>query len=206
MVLLGTGVHRGAGNGEEAVFLSQVHGSRIIDSPRPFQEGDGMLLARKGGRAPGLSTADCLPVFAVWKDLVGCAHCGWRGLSRGILEELVRMGGGAPEAVILGPCICGECYTVGEEVRSLLADPDQDIHPPGRLDLKLAAVRAIPGETGIFSVEICTLCDPGFHSHRRNGTTLRNRFWLAPERSRYDIRHSFSIKATRYDNSGRRAT
>lgn len=174
----------------EAVFLSQVHGALILDAPEPSASADGMILPRDGTRFPGVLTADCLPVFAVWDTMVGCAHAGWRGLAAGVLEALVEAGGGPPRAALLGPCICGECYTVGEEVRSALRGSGQ----PGRLDLKEAAASRISECKNIFTVGVCTLCGAGFHSHRRNATALRNRFWLAPKALGHNITQSVSVK------------
>jgi len=181
----------------EAVFLSQVHGAVILDPPTPSAPADGMILPRRGGLFPGVLTADCLPVFAVWDDVVGCAHAGWRGLAAGILDALIEAGGGRPGAVVMGPCICGECYTVGEEVRSIVSGTcgsGEAGSLPGRLDLRAAAASHFSSMEKIYTVDMCTLCTPGFHSHRRNGTGLRNRFWLAPHAFRHDITASVSVK------------
>ena len=183
------------------VFLRQVHGNRVLKSPKPMEEADGMVIPVTSGLFPGLRTADCLPVFACWKGSLGCAHAGWRGLSAGILDELIIQGGGPPEAVVLGPCICGECYAVGDEVRSLFTrddPPGTGKHLVGRVDLGMAAVEAFKGKSRVFSVDHCTLCSPGFHSHRRNRTSLRNTFWLAPEGAGCDIPNLISLEASEY--------
>lgn len=174
----------------EAVFLRQVHGAVILDHPEPHGTADGMVVPRDGRHFPGVLSADCLPVFAVWDGMIGCAHAGWKGLAAGVLDELLEKAGSPPRAVLFGPCICGECYTVGEEVRSLVNDSG----PPGRLDLKEAAASHFGSSTSIFTVEMCTLCCAGFHSHRRNGTVLRNRFWLAPGAFGRDITLSVPVK------------
>lgn len=178
----------------EAVFLNQVHGAEVLDHPEPYASADGMVVPRDCCHFPGVLTADCLPVFAVWDHAVGCAHAGWRGLAAGVLEALLQTGGGPPLAVLLGPCICGECYTVGDGVRSLLGGAG----PPGRIDLKEIAAARLGCCGSIYTVNMCTLCGTGFHSHRRNGTTLRNRFWLAPGDCGRDITHSVPVK--KYDN------
>jgi hypothetical protein len=181
----------------EAVFLSQVHGADVLFSPMPYASADGMILPRRGTRFPGVLTADCLPVFAVWDEVVGCAHAGWRGLAAGVLDALQEAGGGPPRAVVLGPCICGECYTVGEEVLSMVpGTPGSGSSGclPGRLDLKKSAVSFFNNHVEIYTVDMCTLCGTGFHSHRRNGTRLRNRFWLAPMAFGHDITPSVSVK------------
>ncbi len=187
-----------------AVFLRQLHGSVVLANPEPGSGADGMILPRKGTLYPGMLTADCLPVFVLWEETVGCAHVGWRGLAAGILDALIKAGGGQPSVAVFGPCICGECYTVGDDVRSQITGSDDCGHLPGRLDLRLAAAAFFSPCTLLYSVDRCTLCGPGFHSHRRNGTTLRNRIWLAPCGCRRDIRASVSIDAKPYPHSGRR--
>ncbi len=183
-----------------AVFLRQVHGSRVLSSPEPFSEGDGMVFPADGGRFPGVLTADCLPVFALWPGRVGCAHAGWRGLAGGVVESLLKDEYGLPDAVVLGPCICPGCYRVGEEVSRLARGKG---HPRGRFDLKLEAVSRMAPETRVFNLDYCTLCDPGFHSYRRNAATLRNRVWLAPDRMRHDILHFKPITADPHEKPGR---
>ncbi len=181
----------------EALFLSQVHGAVILDPPEPSAPADGMILPRNGTLFPGVLTADCLPVFAVWDGMVGCAHAGWRGLAAGVLDALLEAGGGPPRTVVLGPCICGECYTVGENVRSMVSEtigPGKTGRLPGRLDLKEAVASYFTDREKVFTIDICTLCGAGFHSHRRNGTTLRNRFWLAPKALGHDITPSVPVK------------
>lgn len=181
----------------EAVFLNQVHGADVLCSPMPHTSADGMILPRRGTRFPGVLTADCLPVFAVWDEVVGCAHAGWRGLAAGVLDALLEAGGGPPRVVVLGPCICGECYTVGGEVLSMVPGTPESGSSrclPGRLDLKKSAASFFNDQVEIYTVDMCTLCGTGFHSHRRNGTRLRNRFWLAPKAFGHDIIPSVSVK------------
>jgi copper oxidase (laccase) domain-containing protein len=184
----------------EAVFLKQVHGSLVLDSPEALSEGDGMVFPADGNRFPGILAADCLPVMAIWPDRIGCAHAGWRGLAQGVVESLVKAGGGPPDTVVLGPCICAGCYRVGEEVRSLAS---RDGHPAGGFDLKLEAASRLHPDTRIFTLDKCTLCSPGFHSHRRNAASLRNRVWLAPFVTRHDIFQFINLTIEPYDNPGR---
>lgn len=189
----------------EALFLSQVHGAVILDSPEPYARADGMILPRHGAFFPGVLTADCLPVFAVWDEVVGCAHAGWRGLASGVLEALLEAGGGPPRVVVFGPCICGECYTVGEEVRSMVSETlgsGKTGRLSGRLDLKEAAASCFNNHEQVFTVDMCTLCGVGFHSHRRNGTSLRNRFWLAPKALGHNITPSASVKPNKHFTFG----
>lgn len=79
------------------VHAQQIHGSRIAvvgkkDWGQVIPGVDG-LVTKTPGTALAVRTADCFPVgFAdeasgVW----GIAHCGWRGLTAGVIENLVKV-------------------------------------------------------------------------------------------------------------------
>jgi len=178
-------------------FLTQVHGSRVVFSPEGREEADGMVMPRGKG-CPGLRVADCLPVFAFWKGFTGAAHAGWRGLAQGVVENLLNAVDEPPLILVFGPCICSGCYEVGEDVRESVARGDPmgiAGHPPGRADLRGGALRRARKVRGagfpVISLNSCTLETPGLHSHRRNGTPLRNIMWLAEGPSDYHIRHPY---------------
>lgn len=169
--------------------LKQVHGADIITSPEGGESGDGMIMLRGGG-APGILTADCLPVFLLTRHFAAAFHAGWKGTASGIAESMIKLLPEEPEYVLLGNCICGDCYEVGEDVREKVigATPPED-HPRGRIDLKKAVVRrmisaGMPSRCPVWNLEECTMCNPDlFHSHRRSGTEKRNFQWLETEAS-----------------------
>ncbi len=78
---------------------------------------------------PGLlliiKTADCLPVLLVDESrrVIAAVHCGWSGTLQLVLEKVVlgmMERYGCRNADLLagfGPCIGGDCYEVGEDVR-----------------------------------------------------------------------------------------
>lgn len=110
------------------ITMKQTHSDTVlpIDSGAVSPEGlvgDGAFTSRAGiGLA--VKVADCLPVFVydVLCRCVGIAHCGWRGTAARLAERLVRTMSerlSVPLSDIrfaLGPCICPDCYPVGEEV------------------------------------------------------------------------------------------
>ena len=74
-------------------------------------------------RAIGVFTADCLPVLLAdpHAGIIGAAHCGRKGLQRGVLQNLIhamesRGARSSHMAATLGPCICGSCYEVGSDI------------------------------------------------------------------------------------------
>ena len=92
-----------------------------------------------------------------------------------------------PFWVFMGPCICPDGYEVGSDVRdSVLRGLPRSGHPPGGMNLSRAALdgmlaAGLPAGTAVHRVEECTKCrNDLFHSHRADGTTLRNLVWLAP--------------------------
>jgi YfiH family protein len=131
------------------------------------------LVASTPLTAIGISVADCVPLFAfdVEGGVVGLAHCGWRGLADGVVEELLGVleAGGDPARLsfligaAIGPC----CYRVGEdllrcfrteEVRRFSMSTGRDVF----LDLKgVVASRLIAGGVRREKISIdntCTSC------------------------------------------------
>ncbi len=189
-------VARAAGlGGLEPIVLRQVHGVAVVDvdrGPGPV-EGDAAVWSGRSPRyAAAVRTADCVPLLLVRSDgEAGAAvHGGWRGITAGILDTVLRdleARGVAASSLIaaVGPAIGPCCYEVGDEVVQAL----DAVLPPGggrrvvrrdapegraRVDLK-AAVALILGAIGVPWARIhvapwCTGCRRDlFHSFRRDG-------------------------------------
>lgn len=99
--------------------VSGTHGE--TDTPRVI-EADGQVTAQSG-IALGMFAADCLPVLLgdPVTGIIGAAHCGRRGLERGVIGatvDLMKSKGADPANIVatLGPRICGDCYEVGDEI------------------------------------------------------------------------------------------
>ena len=118
---------------------------------------------------PLVMVADCLPVAMAGRGGVAMAHCGWRGLAGGIVDEAA----GAIEATAaaIGPGIGPCCYEVGEEVLTEFEDLE-GVADGRMLDLTAVArlLLARAGVTEVESADLCTKCNPElFYSHRRDG-------------------------------------
>jgi polyphenol oxidase len=177
----------------------QVHGTTVrrirgdADIPAPDTDTDA---AQSPIEADGLATcvagigmmalgADCLPVALGGSGAVAMVHAGWRGLAAGVVEEGVRalreLGGKGEVVAIIGPGAGPCCYEVGEEVHAAFAGA----HRSGRhIDLKaLAHDRLhVAGVVEVRDVEVCTICDERFYSHRREFTRAGRQAgiaWLA---------------------------
>lgn len=185
----GEGAERGAQARERLLALIgarqllrgyQVHGSEVrrvtsdppADQAVPVDRADGQATSLMGV-APLVLSADCLPVALGGEGAVAALHAGWRGLAAGVLEQgviaLRELGAGEGEITALigpgaGPC----CYEVGEEVHTAFAGR----HRYGQnIDLRAIARDRLlaAGVTEVRDVEVCTICDERYFSHRREG-------------------------------------
>jgi YfiH family protein len=179
----------------EPAWVKQVHGTAVIDATRatPDAEADGVVTQRPGAVC-AVMTADCLPVFLSDRagKSVGIAHAGWRGLARGVVENVVQAMGVPPRDLIayIGPGIGARRYEVGEDVRKAFVDTDpaaarsfaprQDgkylVDLYGLAQQRLAAA----GVAEVYGGECCTASEERFFSFRRDQTTGRmaSLIWL----------------------------
>lgn len=121
----------------------------------------------------GVNTADCVPV--VLSDpvtkVIAVAHAGWRGAFGGIVTRTVEqmMALGAVPARIraaMGPCICQDCFEVGEEVAERFPSVVVQRMPGQRPHVDLTRFVALQlTESGLAPENIamppaCTRCSP----------------------------------------------
>lgn len=130
----------------DPVWLSQVHGTRVIDADDVNQchEEDAAPRAdasvtSQPGRVLAVLTADCLSVVVADEAgrVVGAAHAGWKGLAGGVLEAMLielqrkRQECGLAQSsgwrAWIGPGIGAGAFQVGEDVR-LAFGQDGDPH------------------------------------------------------------------------------
>ncbi len=154
-------------------FGHQVHGTELVewDGPaeRPLVESDAHATSVEGLGLLVL-VADCLPLALAAPGRVTMLHCGWRGLTGGIVEKALATFD-APPAAALGPCIGRCCYEVGPEVLDAFADLG-GVARGRMLDLRAVAEAKLRagGVDDVHHVEACTSCNPDLlFSHRRDG-------------------------------------
>lgn len=173
----------------EPKWLSQVHGTRIVDAAlvADDEEADGSISSRPG-LACVVMTADCLPVLLCDTNgsRVAAVHAGWRGLAAGALEAAVaKLGGPASELLAwMGPAIGPRRFEVGEEVRRAFVDKQEQAvaafqaHGEGKwladiyglARLRLASV----GVEQVYGGGDCTFEEEQrYYSFRRDKTTGR---------------------------------
>lgn len=188
-----------AGLPGEPCWLTQVHGHHVVTANANSSdvEADASVTTEPGSVCV-IKTADCLPVLLTDRagSVIGAAHCGWRGLVGGVLENTIQAMKRPPGDLLawLGPAIGPDAFEVGPEVRdqfvaALTESVDAfklsssgrwiaDIYELARMRLRAAGVRDIHGGGW------CTVSDPErFFSHRRdNGKTGRmaTLIWINP--------------------------
>jgi polyphenol oxidase len=183
--------------GAAPVYLSQVHGTRVLrlshaDLPAAGEhpEADACITTERG-LACLVMVADCLPVLLAAPEGrgVGAAHAGWRGLAGGVVEatlhDLCAATGDRPSDIQawLGACIGPEHFEVGDEVREAFGPAAAGCFRPGaqagkwwadlpalaRLRLHQAGVEHVSGG------QWCTVADASrFYSYRRDRDTGRH--------------------------------
>ncbi len=186
----------------EPVWLSQVHGARVLDLDDPAASGGSEMfgpadaaVTRRPGRICAILAADCLPILfaADSGEAVGAAHAGWRGLAGGVIEATVQaLGVPAPTLLAwLGPAIGPRHFEIGAEVRDELLKGDAGaeaafaVNARGRFmaDLGVLARRRLArlGIERTYGGGECTYSQSAkYFSHRRDGQTGRQAslIWL----------------------------
>lgn len=174
--------------------VKQVHGTKIVDAKTLLNdqvvesgpghtEADGLVTTERQLSLLVL-TADCLPVALVADRAVAMVHCGWRGLTQGIVgmgvASLLESSGKGSEdiAAYIGPGIGECCYEVGEDVKTAVSrrtGSEEFFSDRTRaLDLVALTKSELMNEgvrsDYIHAVDICTsCCGENFFSHRRDG-------------------------------------
>jgi YfiH family protein len=160
----------------------QTHSARVAHAGVDLDlEGVDALVSNRPGQVLCINTADCLPLLLADEQagVIGAAHCGWRGTVAGIalrtLEAMMALGA-RPERIhaAMGPCLCLDCFEVGEEVAAQFP-PEMVCRRPGEkphvdLAATVAAQLRSRGVTHIALPTACSKCSPaGHNSVRRQG-------------------------------------
>lgn len=168
-------------NIKELRFLKQVHGDDILIDRSGT--GDGIIITKPATGAV-IKTADCFPVVLVdrVKNISGIFHSGWKGTELGIsakgAEMMKEMGCSNIEAVIF-PGIEQCCFKIGAELVERFAGANISVKKKDDgfyADLKSAIINGLrsKGVVNIKDMSVCTCCNEGYFSYRRNGTDKRH--------------------------------
>lgn len=139
--------------------------------------------------AIAINTADCVPLVMVDEvaKVIAVAHSGWKGtvgkIASATIAKMVECGANPSRIkVAMGPCICGDCFEVGDEVVAQFVA--QGFNAPqiilngygakSHIDLPQACRKSLI-EEGVLDENIslpteCSRCNPQkFFSARRLG-------------------------------------
>lgn len=163
----------------ECIFMPrQVHGTRVAVVGTDNLDGADAVIVTGSGKAAAINTADCVPVVIIDEErqIAAAVHAGWRGAVAGVIQETVaRMKalGAHNMKGFIGPCICRECFEVGEEVATFFPEKfiDRSKRKP-HVDLP-AYVKDVLNDSGV-TVSVgqppCTRCEwHHYFSARRLG-------------------------------------
>ncbi len=162
---------------DDWAWIDQVHGANVVEAAGPGAHGHAdALFTTVPGLALIVGTADCFPVALVGPDSAGLAHAGWRGAAGGVVGSLraaLVAAGVAPTAAAIGPGIGPCCFEVGSDVADRFPDHTATTTwGTASVDLRGVLAEQLAGLRLWVSTE-CTMCSPGFRSHRRDRTPLR---------------------------------
>lgn len=175
-------------NGVKLVDMS--NGGEGVDRDYGASGFDGMITNTKDLLLCTLE-ADCVPVFILdpVQEAIANVHSGWRGtvgqISANAIMLMQEKFGSKPEdmLVAIGPCICGDCYEVSEDLlppfaEKYTAEEMAKLFAPKPnnkylLDLK-QAIKFTVTKLGVKPENVidsgyCTYHQDLFDSHRKNG-------------------------------------
>ncbi|WP_230973360.1 polyphenol oxidase family protein [Aeromicrobium terrae] len=167
---------------ETVATMHQVHGADVawVDAAGGHPDADALVTG-----TPGLGllvrVADCVPIVLAAPDdgLVGVVHSGRNGLVAGVVPAAVdalRSRGATSLEAWVGPHICGLCYELPAEMAEDVADHMPEARSTTRQGTPAADLGAgvqsqlEQRDVVVHRVDVCTLEDERFFSHRRGDT------------------------------------
>ena len=168
-------------------WLHQVHGADVARfedaTPGVVPDADAAVTAALDLPLV-VMTADCGSLALASDDAVAMVHVGWRGLLAGVVGNAVdalRSMGAGPVRAALGPCIRAANYEFGaDDLATLVTEFGPTVAATTRwgtpaLDVAAGIRRALEraGARLDHDVEECTVDEPRYFSHRRDGVTGR---------------------------------
>ncbi|MEI6621765.1 MAG: polyphenol oxidase family protein [Actinomycetes bacterium] len=169
--------------------LQGVHGADVIvvdSNATQSNSGADGIVTTSTGLAVVATAADCVPMVLadVTAGVVGAAHCGWVGLTVGIVDAVVDQMlalGAKPRnmVAVVGPAICGQCYGVpderAEQVRQFVPTAVVQARNGGPgIDGRIGVLAQLSARrVSATTVGGCTFEDLDLYSYRRDGSTGR---------------------------------
>jgi YfiH family protein len=172
-------------NMEQVSYLNQIHSNIVCEAQVGKQTGDA-LVTNKKNIALAVGAADCYPVLFCDKknEVIGAAHCGWKGtlarIVKNTVDEMVKLGAAKQYIkVAIGQGISAKNYEVSNDVIQQFKEQNfpETCWNKRQLDL-LKANRFVVLESGIleeniWSMNRCTNESDFFSYRRDHGKTGR---------------------------------
>lgn len=177
------------------VWMQQTHSAKVVrlESYQSTAENsvDADAVIVPAGVVAAVQVADCVPVILIDKQhrLVAAVHAGRAGIEKAIISntvaELISTGSRVEDLyAAVGPCICENCYEVGEDVYRQyvsLFPAGGGVTSWGTHSLRLRAVVVEQlenaGVTRIVHDDTCTFEATDLNSYRREPTCGRQIGW-----------------------------
>ncbi|MFA7323706.1 MAG: peptidoglycan editing factor PgeF [Candidatus Nanopelagicales bacterium] len=194
------------GDAHDAVIGNQARAAALVDAQQwctlDARHGAEVVVASGAGSATGADgvvttqrglallalAADCLPIVLAdpAAGVIAAAHCGWRGLTAGIIAATVnrmRDMGAVRIRAVSGPAICWRCYPVRIDcIEALQAGLPATVfetctHQVGGqwfVDVRAGAHAQLRRlGVDVHAINRCTFEDSRLFSYRRDGRTGR---------------------------------
>lgn len=179
--------------GNRLIIPRQTHSVNVtvidtVPADDAALDGSDAIVTAMPDVALAINTADCVPILLAdtANGIIAAVHSGWKGtvgrIAARTVDVMVSLGAKHSEIkAVMGPCICGECFEVGDEVTDRFTeaglDGDKIIlhrHPRNHIDLP-QAVRQTLIQAGVPAENIampahCSRCEHDrYFSARRLG-------------------------------------
>lgn len=161
--------------------VRQVHGVVVVDAQADRLPAADAQISTDPSLGLVAFGADCPGLCVAAPDVLGIAHCGWRGTAAGIVGQLVSAVAARSRhpvstfVALIGPGIAAEDYEVDGPVIDSRLWPQESLRPgrPGHAWLDLpAAIAADVRRAGLSDIATAggsTSRDPRLWSYRRHG-------------------------------------
>jgi YfiH family protein len=182
-------------------LMDPQHGNLIarVTTPGIFHGVDSLVSEQSDVGLVAMG-ADCVPLILYGsrgdkKPIISAVHCGWKGLVAGVVTATItelRMQGASEIQSVVGPAICGSCYSVAPYRRELVRTSNPKgvsavaLAVPGGIDVRGGVLSQLALE-GVNSIVVggCTYENPEtLFSYRRDGQTGRQGIIIAMREDR----------------------
>lgn len=176
--------------GRDLALMQPIHGNSIGRVEHPgLVPGVDSLVSSQFDLGLVAMGADCVPLVFYGsrgnqQPIIGAVHCGWKGLVAGVVVATIselRLQGAKEIQSVVGPAICGSCYSVPKERRELVrtstpADVSEaSLGVSGGIDVRAGVLAQLARES-VSSMVVggCTFENPeSLFSYRKNKRTGR---------------------------------